>query len=106
MSLFHLLFSNSKTYIDRNGYKRFKDSNKLVHRHSAEKKLGRKLKPREVVHHKDRNKQNNSAGNLWVFPNQKIHDKVHKMDAQKHGKVASYKGFKKNTKKSNSFFGW
>jgi hypothetical protein len=32
---------DSKVYLDENGYYRFKDSNKLVHRWAAEKKLGR-----------------------------------------------------------------
>jgi hypothetical protein len=40
-----------------------------------EKKLGRKLKPGEVVHHKDGNPLNNSRGNLKVYPNQSIHMK-------------------------------
>ncbi len=35
---------NRKTYLDKRGYKRFKDSNTSVHRWVAEKKLGRKLK--------------------------------------------------------------
>ncbi len=83
----------AKTYIDQNGYRRYVDSNKLVSRHIAEKKLGRKLKSEEVVHHKDRNKQNNSPNNLWVFPNQKAHDRVHKYDAKRYGHKASYKGF-------------
>jgi len=86
----------NKTYVDQNGYRRFSDSDKLVHRCIAEKKLGRKLKKQEVVHHKDRNKLNNLSYNLWVFPNQQAHDKIHKMDAREHGKNASYKGFKKN----------
>lgn len=84
----------AKTYIDENGYRRFSDSDKLVHRWASEKKLGRKLKSGEVVHHKDRNKQNNSLSNLWVFRNQDEHDKVHKKDARRHGKAASYQGFK------------
>ena len=46
----------------------------------AEKKLSRKLKQGEVVHHKDRNKQNNSKENLWVFKNQSEHYKIHKKD--------------------------
>ena len=70
----------SDTYVDSKGYKRYKDSNKLVHRYMAEKKLSRKLKQGEVVHHKDRNKQNNSKENLWVFKNQSEHYKIHKKD--------------------------
>lgn len=81
-----------KTYSDEKGYKRFKGSNKPVHRWAAEKKLGRKLKKGEVVHHKDRNKANNSQTNLWVFKNQKEHDKAHKKDAKRFGKGYSYKG--------------
>ncbi len=32
-----------------------------------EKKLGRKLKPDEISHHKDHNKKNNSPSNLEVM---------------------------------------
>ncbi len=67
-------------YIDDNGYERFKDSNKLVHRWVAEKKLGRQLDPEEVVHHKNRNKLDNHPSNLWVFPNQEEHDRTHEED--------------------------
>lgn len=86
----------NKTYIDENGYRRYKDSDKLVHRHQAENKLGRRLKRGEVVHHKDRNKLNNEPSNLWVFKNQKEHDRIHKLDARRHGKKASYHGFDKS----------
>ena len=86
---------------DRNGYIRYADSKKSVHRAAAEIKLGRKLKTGEVVHHIDRDKTNNSTGNLWVFKNQAAHDKAHKQDAKRHGKSASYQGFKK--KNSSQF---
>lgn len=82
-----------KTYTDENGYLRFKDSDMLVHRYVAEKKLGRSLQPSEVVHHKNRDKTDNSPDNLWVFPSQEEHDRVHKIDAYNHGKKASYQGF-------------
>ncbi len=85
----------SDTYTDENGYKRYKDSDRLVHRYMAERKIGRRLRDGEVVHHKDRDKQNNSKDNLWVFRNQEEHDKAHKYDAKRHGKFASYKGFRK-----------
>lgn len=85
----------SETYIDEKGYKRWKDSGKLVHRWAAEKKLGRRLRYGEVVHHKDRIKTNNRSSNLWVFRDQEEHDRVHKLDAKRHGKDASYKGFKR-----------
>ncbi|WP_162510954.1 HNH endonuclease [Treponema endosymbiont of Eucomonympha sp.] len=56
-----------KTYVTKKGYSRFKDSGKYVHRWVEEKKLGRKLKAEEVVHHKDGNTLNNSPGNLKVY---------------------------------------
>ncbi len=95
MGIFNFItevFSN--TYTDNKGYNRFKDSNKLVHRSVAEKKLGQKLKPGQVVHHINRNKTDNSYKNLQVLKNQEEHDKIHKRDAKKYGK-ASYTGFKK-----------
>ena len=79
----------SDKYIDNRGYKRDKDSNKPVHCYMAEKKLGRKLRDGEVVHHKDRNKTNNSKTNLWVCENQAEHDRIHKLNASRHGKSAS-----------------
>ncbi|MDR2097797.1 MAG: HNH endonuclease, partial [Spirochaetaceae bacterium] len=51
---------SNTTYIDNNGYARFKDNGELVHRSVAEMKLGRSLKKGEVVHHKNRDKQDNS----------------------------------------------
>ncbi len=83
----------SKTYKDSNGYERYKDSDILVHRHIAEKKLKRELDPEEDVHHKDRNKTNNKPSNLWVFENQEEHDRIHEEDSYNHGPKASYKGF-------------
>jgi hypothetical protein len=74
------------TYKDKKGYKHYKDSDKLVHRHVAERKLGRKLNAGEVVHHKNRNKQDNSRNNLWVFKSQKKHYKTHKKDEKKTGR--------------------
>ena len=68
---------SKKTYIDNNGYLRFNDTNKLVHRWVAEKNIGRRLKPDEVVHHRDGNKLNNSANNLQVFSSQDEHHSLH-----------------------------
>jgi hypothetical protein len=65
------------TYIDERGYPRFSDSGKLVHRWMAEKDLGRRLEPEEVVHHHDRNKLNYDARNLTVFENQEEHEAEH-----------------------------
>jgi hypothetical protein len=86
----------SDTYTDENGYKRYKDSGKLVHRYMAEKKLGRKLRQGEVVHHRDRDKSNNSKYNLWVFKNQEAHERAHRNDAKRYGRKASYRGTKKD----------
>jgi endogenous inhibitor of DNA gyrase (YacG/DUF329 family) len=45
------------------------------HRTAAEKKIGRKLKRGEVVHHLDSDRQNNEPDNLIVFNNQADHVK-------------------------------
>ena len=66
--------ANKKSY-----YPRFK-SGVLVHRHVAAKKLGRKLKPSEEVHHKDRNTRNFSPSNLQVFPTRAAHRKQHRRE--------------------------
>ena len=64
-----------KTYVTKKGYSRFKDSGTYVHRWAEEKKLGRKLKPGEVVHHIDGNPLNNLPNNLKVYKNQSQHMK-------------------------------
>ena len=43
----------------------------------AEEILGRKLKPKEVVHHKDKNRTNNSPENLMVFQTDEDHIAFH-----------------------------
>ncbi len=43
------------------------------HRINAEKKIGRRLLPKEQVHHKDENKLNNNEENLEVVLNMKYH---------------------------------
>lgn len=45
----------------------------LQHRMVAEYKLKRKLKKKEIVHHKDKIKSNNRKGNLEIFPSKKAH---------------------------------
>jgi len=79
-----------KTYIDSNGYRRFSDSDIAVHKWIAERKLGRRLKRGEVVHHIDRDKLNNHPLNLWVFPNQYAHNMIHRKDAKRYGAGYSY----------------
>lgn len=85
-------YKSSKIYKNTSGYLCFKGSSKPIHRWMAEKKLGRPLKEGEVVHHKDRNKLNNSPNNLWVFKNQKAHDTAHKVDAKNYGAKYSFQG--------------
>ncbi len=84
--------STSKTYTNANGYRVYKDSGQLVHRHMAEIKLGRSLQSGEVVHHINRNKQDNRPSNLYVFHDQQAHWAAHKQDAKNYGKDYSFKG--------------
>ncbi|MCC7574865.1 HNH endonuclease [Candidatus Woesearchaeota archaeon] len=63
------------TYVDKNSYRRFSDSGKLVSRWVAEDKIGRPLKKSEVVHHGYYGKDCNDPDNLWVFKNQSEHMK-------------------------------
>lgn len=81
-----------KTHVNNNGYRVYNDTDTLVHRHMAEIKLGRPLRPGEVVHHIDRNKQNNNPSNLHVFANQQSHWNAHKQDAVRYGTDYSFKG--------------
>ncbi len=81
-----------KTHVNQNGYRVYNNTGTLVHRHMAEVKLGRPLKPGEIVHHIDRNKQNNSPSNLYIFPNQQAHWNAHKQDAKNYGSEYSFKG--------------
>jgi hypothetical protein len=82
----------AETFIDKDGYRRFSDSGVLVHQWVAKKEFGYKLGSGQVVHHKNRNKRDNSPENLTVFSSQKTHNKIHKTDAKKYGKKFSYKG--------------
>ena len=66
-----------KTYRDALGYLRFIDSGRLVHRWAAEKKLKRKLRANEVVHHSNRIKTDNRTGNLKVFDSNLQHRAYH-----------------------------
>ena len=63
-------------YVDSSGYKRFIDSNKLVHRWIVEKNLGRKLRSDEEVHHINRKKFDNRIKNLQVLTS-KQHRRKH-----------------------------
>jgi hypothetical protein len=48
-----------------------------AHRVIAEQVLGRKLRRKEIVHHKDRNKLNYDPSNLEVLKNRREHAKEH-----------------------------
>ena len=72
-------------FVSKKGYRKFSDSGTPVHRWVAEKKLCRKLEDGEVVHHKNRDKLDNSRDNLWVFKSQKAHDSTHRKDKKRFG---------------------
>lgn len=73
------------TYIDIKGYRRFSNSHKLVSRWLMEKKIGRRLKKDEVVHHINGNKLDNNISNLFIFKNQADHHRFHINTLQKTG---------------------
>jgi arylamine N-acetyltransferase len=75
----------ARWFIDSNGYRRFSDSGKLVHRWVMEKKFGNRLQKSYVVHHKNRNKLDNRPENLWVFRNQQSHFRTHWQDQARMG---------------------
>ena len=80
---------SKKTYVDKKGYIRFRDSHRFVHRWVAEKHiLGRKLKPGEVVHHRDGNPTNSDVDNLEVMT-EREHNELHEQKSpgwgERHG---------------------
>jgi hypothetical protein len=66
----------AETYTDKNGYLRYADSNRLVHRARMEKKLGRPLQKGEIVHHINGNIKDNRPENLELLTG-KEHFKKH-----------------------------
>ena len=66
----------SKVYIDKKGYKLFRDSGKLVHRHVMERKLGLRLRKDVIVHHINGIKTDNRFENLQLMT-KKEHFKHH-----------------------------
>lgn len=70
----HLLKGEGKSYPKIHG--------KHAHRIIAEKKLGRKLRPGEVVHHKDENKLNYREDNIEILKSQSEHAKLHNKDGR------------------------
>ena len=63
--------------IDKNHHRANIDGAVYVHIIEAEKMLGRNLFDGEVVHHKDRNRLNNSYENLLVFESMADHSRFH-----------------------------
>lgn len=68
--------------IDNNGVTQY------IHREVAEQKIGRKLFKDEIVHHMDRDKQNNNPDNIEVTT-RPIHMSIHKEDIEVH-KIYNY----------------
>jgi len=78
-------------YVDENGYLKFSDSHKWVHRWMAEKEvLRRKLRDGEIVHHLDHDKRNNRPENLCVCQDQEEHESIHEEEARKYGEKYRY----------------
>ncbi|MEE9540328.1 MAG: HNH endonuclease [Candidatus Thorarchaeota archaeon] len=74
------------TFKDKMGYKKYSNSGESVHRHVAERMLGRKLRKGEVVHHKNRDKTDNRRSNLQVFSSRKAHHETHKKSKKRFGR--------------------
>jgi hypothetical protein len=81
-----------KTYIDNYGYMRFKDSHISVARWVATKKIHRRLRKEEVVHHIDGNPLNNNPSNLQICKKQIEHDKIHIENAKNRGYELRFSG--------------
>lgn len=65
-----------------NGYRQVHIAGQPRYEHICvmEQHLGRKLLPKEVVHHEDHNRSNNAIGNLKVFASQKEHMQYHRQE--------------------------
>ena len=61
-----------------------KSGNILEHRYLMAEHLGRPLEPHEVVHHKDRNRQNNAIENLELVASNAEHHRLHGKEGELH----------------------
>ena len=67
-----------KPFIQGGYYRQYVDGKRVwTHRYQAEKKIGRKLKQSEPVHHIDGDKLNNNHDNLYVCKDKSEHGRVH-----------------------------
>jgi len=62
-----------EVWVENHPFRRIHTRYILEHRLVMEKMLGRYLWPGEVVHHIDKNKQNNDPANLRLYPNNATH---------------------------------
>lgn len=78
-------------YIDGEGYVRVltEDGYEFEHRLVMKKKLGRDLRPGEIVHHIDEDRQNNSPRNLELYSDRGAHTTTEHVDrSTRSGKFA------------------
>lgn len=73
-----LIKQKKEPFLEGGYYRQYINGNKVwTHRYNAEKKIGRKLKNSEPVHHKDGDKTNNDYDNLYVCKDKSEHGAVH-----------------------------
>jgi len=70
------------TKYDMRGYKTIPVTKQLEHRKIMCDALGREMGKKEVVHHCDKNKKNNSLNNLQYFKNHAAHKRLHHFAAR------------------------
>jgi len=66
----------AKSFKTKKGYRKWKDSGRYVHITQAEKKEGGRIGSGRVVHHKNRNRQDNRESNLQVMSRPE-HSRLH-----------------------------